>query len=130
MPSRSTSVARAAALGAVIATVMCAAACSTSNPGVGPATASAAVTASPAPTETLLPGADSTHSAVGEVVAGFPLDLIPVPAGAAVLVSSAEPVQGTDLTEVSLNLRSEQDTAALLAVVSAPLVAAGFVEGT
>ena len=31
---------------------------------------------------------------------------------------------------MSLNLRSEQDTAGLLAAVSAPLVAAGFVAGT
>ncbi len=110
--------------------MLCVAGCSTSNPGTGPAAGSTAVTASPAPTETLLPGADSTHSAVGEVVAGFPVDLVPVPAGAEVLVSSAEPVQGTDLTEISLNLRSEQDTAALLAAVGAPLLAAGFVEGT
>ncbi len=64
------------------------------------------------------------------MVEGFPADLIPVPAGAEVLVSSAEPVVGTDLTAVSLNLSSDQDSAGLLAAVSAPLVAAGFVAGT
>lgn len=129
MPSRSTLVARAAAVAAVAVTVLGAAGCTTSSPGVATATGSTAVTASPSPTETLLPGADSPHSAVGKVVDGFPVDLIPVPDGAEVLVSSAEPVEGTDLTEVSLNLRSQADTATLLAAVSAPLVAAGFVAG-
>jgi len=130
MPGPSTPVARAAALAAVVATLVCATGCTTSAPGVATTTGSTAVAGSPSPTETLLPGTDSTHSAVGEVVAGFPTDLIPVPAGAEVLVSSAEPVEGTDLTAVSLNLRSEQDTAGLLAAVSAPLLAAGFVAGT
>ena len=59
-------------------------------------------------------------SAVGELVAGFPAALIPVPDGAEVLLSSAAPVDGTDLTEVSLNLRTAQDTAGLLAAVRAP----------
>ena len=130
MPSRSTPLARAAAGVAVVVTVLCAAACSTSTPGVGPAAGSTVVTASPSPTETLLPGNDDAHSAVGEVVAGFPSDLVPVPADAEVLVSSAEPVEGTDLTEISLNLRSTQQTADLMAAIAAPLVAAGFAEGT
>jgi hypothetical protein len=39
-------------------------------------------------------------------------------------------VEGTDLTEVSLNLRTQQATDELLAAVSAPVVAAGFVAGT
>ncbi|WP_426592229.1 hypothetical protein ACPPVS_10585 [Cellulomonas sp. McL0617] len=128
MPSRSTTLARATAAAAVV-TLLCVSGCSTSAPGSGPASATT-VTAAPSPTETLLPGTDSTHSAVGQLVQGFPVDLIPVPAGAEVLVSSAEAVDGTDLTEVSLNLRSDQDTAGLLAAVSAPLVAAGFVAGT
>ncbi len=64
------------------------------------------------------------------MVDGFPTDLLPIPAGAEVLVSSAEPVVGSDLTEVSLNLRTDQDAQALLAAISAPLVAAGFVAGT
>jgi hypothetical protein len=65
---------------------------------------------------------------VGELVPEFPAALIPVPDGAEVLLSAAAPVDGTDLTEVSLNLRTAQDTAALLEAVRAPLVAAGFVE--
>jgi hypothetical protein len=51
-----------------------------------------------------------------------------VPAGAEVLVSSVHPVDGSDLVEVSLNLRTDQDAAGLLDAVRAPLVAAGFVE--
>lgn len=120
----------AAALAAGLAALLCTAGCTTSGPGTATPTAPTVVTASPSPTETLLPGSDSPNSAVGEVVDGFPSDLLPVPAGAEVLVSSAEPVDGTDLTEVSLNLRTQQPTGELLAAVSAPLVAAGFVAGT
>ncbi len=108
-------------------------ACSTSAPGrLDPTgTAVATVAPAPAPTETLLPDDTvATHSAVGELVDGFPADLVPVPDGAEVLLSSALPVDGTDLTQVSLNLRTGQDAAGLLAAVRAPLVAAGFTEGT
>ncbi|WP_146925236.1 hypothetical protein [Cellulomonas xylanilytica] len=108
-----------------------AAACSTSAPGQASPTGSAVAvaTAEPTPSETLLPEAGTdAHSAVGELVAGFPATLIPVPDGAEVLLSSASPVDGTDLTEVSLNLRTAQDTAGLLEAVRAPLVAAGFAE--
>ena len=106
-------------------------ACSTSAPGQSSPTGSAVALATPEPgaSETLLPdGDDDAHSAVGELVTGFPATLIPVPDGAEVLLSSAAPVDGTDLTEVSLNLRTGQDTAGLLAAVRAPLLAAGFVE--
>jgi hypothetical protein len=106
-------------------------ACSTSAPGQASPSGTAIALASPQPasTETLLPEADGdAHSAVGELAPEFPTALIPVPDGAEVLLSSAAPVAGTDLTEVSLNLRTTQDTAALLAAVRAPLVAAGFVE--
>ena len=109
------------------------AACSTSTPGREAPTGTAVAIATPAPTstESLLPqDGDSTHSTVGELAAGFPAALVPVPDGAEVLVSSAEPVDGTDLTEISLNLRTGQDAAGLLAAVRAPLVAAGFAEGT
>jgi hypothetical protein len=86
------------------------------------------LTAEPEPTETLLPDADATGSAVGDLADGFPSDLLPVPAGAEVLVSSAHPVEGSDLVDVSLNLRTEQDAAGLLDAVRGPLVAAGFTE--
>jgi hypothetical protein len=92
-------------------------------------TASAPATPEPGSTETLLPETDGdAHSAVGELVPEFPSTLIPVPDGAEVLLSSAAPVDGTDLTEVSLNLRTGQDTSGLLDAVRAPLVAAGFIE--
>lgn len=107
------------------------AACSTSRPGQASPTGSAAALATPqtAPSETLLPETDDdAHSAVGALVTGFPAALIPVPDGAEVMLSSAAPVDGTDLTAVSLNLRTAQDAAGLLDAVRAPLVAAGFVE--
>jgi len=109
------------------------AACSTSGPGQASPTGSAFARATPAPgpSETLLPDeGDDAHSSVGELVPGFPAALVPVPDGAEVLLSSAAPVDGTDLTQVSLNLRTTQDAAGLLDAVRSPLVAAGFVENT
>ncbi|MEZ0447807.1 hypothetical protein [Cellulomonas sp. ICMP 17802] len=122
-----------AAVVVTLAVAVSAAGCSTSSPGREAPTSSAVAlgTPAPAPSETLLTeGADSSHSAVGQVADGFPTALVPVPDGAEVLVSSAEPVDGTDLTEISLNLRTAQDAAGLLAAVRAPLLAAGFTEGT
>jgi hypothetical protein len=107
------------------------AACTTSTPGQASPSAPAATTRAPEPqpTESLLPeAAGSTSSAVGELVDGFPATLVPVPDGAQVLLSSAEPVAGTDLTRISLNLRSGQDAAGLLDTVRTALVAAGFTE--
>jgi len=133
MPRPASPRARARSGALVVALLVAAstAACSTSGPGRQAPTGSAVVVApTPAPTETLLPEDDSTHSAVGELAPGFPVALVPVPDGAEVLVSSAEPVDGTDLTEISLNLRTGQDAAGLLAAVRGPLVAAGFAEGT
>lgn len=86
------------------------------------------VNASPSPTETLLTEESDDHSDVGGLAEGFPETLLPVPDGAEVLVSSAEPIEGTDLTEVSLNLRSGQDAAELMDVYRTALVAAGFTE--
>lgn len=103
------------------------AACSSSAPATLAPTASVAAPSS-SPTETLLADDDSTFSAVGELVAGFPSTLVPVPEGAEVLVSAAEPVEGSDLVEISLNLRSAQDAAGLIDAVRGPLVAAGFTE--
>jgi hypothetical protein len=99
--------------------------CSMSAPRTAAPTASTAAQ-SPEPTQPLL-SSDDGHSRVGELAPGFPSTLLPVPAGAEILVSAARPVAG-DLLEVSLNLRSAQDTAGLLAAIRAPLVAAGFVE--
>jgi len=106
-------------------------ACSTSAPAVvdPTGTATGLLGASPSPTETLLDPSDESHSKVGGIVEGFPSDLVPVPAGATVLVSSAAPVDGTDLLQIGLNVQSTQDAKQLLAAVRAPLLAAGFTEG-
>ncbi len=60
-------------------------------------------------------------------MAGFPGLLLPVPAGATVLLSSAAPTDDGAL-QVSLNLRTGQDAAGVLAAVRDPLLAAGFLE--
>ena len=101
--------------------------CSSSAPAqLGSSSPVAAATALPDPSESLLGPSDDAHSAVGRLVDGFPADLVPVPAGAKVLMSSAEPLAGRDLVQISLNVRSSQDANALLAAVGDPLVAAGF----
>jgi hypothetical protein len=90
-------------------------------------TASAAAP-SPSPTEPLLTAGSDTSSAVGRLVDGFPTALVTVPADAEVLVSSARPPDAAGLQEISLNLRSPQDAAALLDGVRATVLAAGFAE--
>ncbi|GAA3820422.1 hypothetical protein GCM10022273_33790 [Cellulomonas soli] len=116
-------------LAAVLASgvLLTASACSSSAPATLAPTATEAMP-SASPTETLLAESADTYSAVGALVEGFPSDLVPVPEGAEVLVSAAEPVDGSDLVEISLNLRSAQDAPGLLEAVRAPLVAAGFTE--
>ncbi|WP_202924343.1 hypothetical protein [Cellulomonas sp. H30R-01] len=120
----------AAVLAAAVAGTV--AACSTSAPATVDPTDSPtrALTAAPAPSETLLPDDEATASAVGRLADGFPSALLPVPAGAEVLVSSVHPVDGSDLLDVSLNLRTEQDAAGLLDALRGPLVAAGFSESS
>lgn len=83
--------------------------------------------ASPTPTEDLLGDDIADDTAVGALAPGFPQDLVPVPPGAEVLVSSAEAL-GDGRLRVSLNVRTPQDTAGLLDAVRAPLLAAGFAE--
>ncbi|WP_239078567.1 hypothetical protein [Cellulomonas marina] len=119
----------------VVATLLVAAAgagvagCSTSAPARldPPAGATALLTPTAAPTG-VLPSTDPSAGTVGALAEGFPADLVPVPEGAEVLVSSAQPVEGTDLTSISLNLRSPADVAALVAALRDPLLAAGFTE--
>jgi hypothetical protein len=99
--------------------------CATSAPAVLVDTSAA--TPSPTASEQLLldrPGADT---AAGTLVDGFPTALVPVPDGAEILVSSAQPDDDGTLT-ISLNVRTEQDTAGLLDAVRGPLLAAGFTE--
>ncbi|MGW6130010.1 hypothetical protein ACWFNE_08290 [Cellulomonas sp. NPDC055163] len=90
----------------------------------------AAAGSTPSPTEPLLTAGPDTASAVGRLVDGFPTDLVTVPADAEVLVSSARPPDAAGLREISLNLRSPQDAAALLDGVRATVLAAGFAETT
>jgi len=80
-----------------------------------------------APTDVLTPS--DTTSRVGELAPGFPTDLLPVPPGAKILVSDAyETAPGSGWWNISLNVRSTQDTADLLDAVRGPLRAAGFTE--
>ncbi len=88
---------------------------------------SPAPTTAEEPAETLLADEIAEDTAVGELAPGFPADLLPVPPGAEVLVSSAEPAADGRL-RISLNVRTPQDTAGLLEAVRGPLLAAGFAE--
>jgi hypothetical protein len=119
----------ALATGAVAALLATAACTPVTGPGGPPAwEASSASAPQPAPTESLLTESLDTHSSVGSLADGFPVDLVPVPDGAEVLVSAAARARDTDLWDVSLNLRTAQDTAGLVDVYRQHLVAAGFVE--
>lgn len=80
---------------------------------------------SPAPLVTATP---DDHSEVGDLVAGFPSDLLPLPDDAVLLVTSAVPVGGSEVQEVSLNLRTAMQTDAVLELYRSALTAAGFTE--
>ena len=119
----------ALATGTAVA-LLAATACTPVTGSGGPSsTATSSTTAQqPAPTESLLTESPDTHSSVGSLTQGFPVDLVPVPDGAEVLVSSAAPAGTTGLWDVSLNLRTAQDTAGLVDVYRQHLLVAGFVE--
>ena len=78
----------------------------------------------------LLSGQLDPNSAVGTLATGFPADLLPVPPGAEVLVSSREPIAGSSAFQVSLNLRTTLSADAVIQFFRAPLTTAGFVEVT
>ena len=80
------------------------------------------------PTEHLLTAAPDEFSRVGDLVPGFPIDLLPVPGDAVVLVTSAVPVGDSTVQEVSLNLRTGATVAEILELYRAALTAAGFSE--
>ncbi|QJW36565.1 hypothetical protein [Cellulosimicrobium protaetiae] len=75
---------------------------------------------------TPLPQYDAA-SAVGDLVEGFPAELVTVPPGSQVLASSARPSQDGALVEVTLNLRSDETVDALTAYYTDALGTAGFV---
>lgn len=78
--------------------------------------------------EPLVTATPDSHSEVGDLVAGFPIDLLPVPADAVILVTSAVPVGDADVQEVSLNLRTAATTQEVLDMYRTTLTAAGFTE--
>lgn len=76
----------------------------------------------------LVTSAPDDHSVVGDLVKGFPAELLPVPRDSVILVTSAIPVGDADIQEVSLNLRTSMTAADLLALYRTALVDAGFTE--
>ena len=103
-------------------------ACSTSAPADLTSPSASPAAAEPSASETLLAQETAGSSTVGALAPGFPTDLVPLPEGATVLVSSAEQVPGTELWTISLNLRTPQPTDDLMAAVRGPLTEAGFDE--
>ncbi|WP_148220721.1 hypothetical protein [Xylanimonas cellulosilytica] len=118
----------AALVGVALVTVVLAAGCTPAPSGrLGtPADDMPSVQPSPPAPVTALPTFDAS-TAVGGYAEGFPQDLLPTPAGAQIVASSAQSDDG-GLTRVSLNLSSARTTDEVLADVGAPLAAAGFAE--
>lgn len=121
---------RRVALGApsgalVVAAALALGGCATSAPAVIPP--STAAEPSPTASEDLLVDSPAPGTAAGDLVDGFPTGLVPVPEGAEILLSSAQP--GVDgAVDISLNVRTDQEAAELMDAVRAPLLAAGFAE--
>lgn len=84
--------------------------------------------ADPAPAEPLVTATPDAHSEVGDLVAGFPEDLLPLPPDAVVLVTSAVPVGDAEVQEVSLNLRTATSVQDVVALYRTALTTAGFTE--
>lgn len=98
----------------------------------GAATTSRSTPADPGAPSPVEPS-DGTLSAesdalVGGVVDGFPLDLLPLPPDAEILVTSAVPIGSDGVHEVSLNLRTTASASAVLELYRGTLIAAGFTE--
>lgn len=68
------------------------------------------------------------QSLVGDLVADFPIDLLPVPNDSLILVTSAVPVGDANVQQVSLNLRTSARASDLLELYRTALTAAGFTE--
>jgi len=85
--------------------------------------------ADPSP-DPLVTAEPDEYSEVGDLVDGFPIDLLPVPGDAVILVTSAVPVGAADVQEVSLNLRTAATAVELLDLYREALTAAGFSEVT
>lgn len=93
-----------------------------------------ATVASPAPSpepsaESLITETPDEAAQVGSLVPGFPTDLLPVPADAVLLVTSAVPVAAdAQVQEVSLNLTTRLSTDDVLTLYRTSLTTAGFTE--
>jgi hypothetical protein len=92
----------------------------------GPGTSNSAG-ASPSPSP-LISGLRDPNSAVGTLAPGFPSDLLPVPPDGEVLVSSVQPVSGSDAYQVSLNMRTALAAPDVVDLYRKSLTAAGFAE--
>lgn len=71
---------------------------------------------------------DAPAPRVGSLVEDFPVDLLPVPEDAVLLVTSAVPVGGSAVREVSLNLRTRLSVDGVIALYRGVLTDAGFTE--
>lgn len=80
------------------------------------------------PEEPLVTATPDEHSLVGDLVEGFPIDLLPVPPDAVILVTSAVPVGDADVQQISLNLRTGARAPALMSMYRTALLSAGFTE--
>ena len=78
--------------------------------------------------EPLVTAEPDQYSEVGDLVDGFPIELLPVPGDAVILVTSAVPVGDADVQEVSLNLRTSATAEDLLTLYRTALTEAGFTE--
>lgn len=127
---------RMAALGAAVGLALATAGCGTgTEPPASAATEERGQGAEPAasggPTE--LPTFDPS-SAVGTYAPGFPADLFPVPEGATLLASSAQPApvptdskaKSVPMTQVTLNLASSVPAKQLVEQAESILVEQGF----
>lgn len=71
---------------------------------------------------------DRAAPRVGSLVEGFPVELLPVPEDAVLLVTSAARVGGSAVREVSLNLRTRLTVEDVLSLYRDELTDAGFTE--
>lgn len=90
-----------------------------------PLAADSDIASAPEPLVTATP---DEFSLVGDLVDGFPIDLLPVPGDAVILVTSAVPVGDADVQQVSLNLRTSATADDLLDLYRSALTEAGFTE--
>lgn len=98
------------------------------TPLAAPTVARSAPAPAAAEPEELLTAAPDEYSRVGDLVPGFPIDLLPVPADAVLLVTASVPVGESTVREVSLNLRTSGTVVEILELYRRTLTEAGFTE--